>query len=84
MEIVLNQPDCDCDDHLVALFDHSASGDSNNLLKNTLQEKITEFSQQFKSMDLSPIAESNKIHYRDFVSRIPQGFTAVPFHPPSV
>src|SRR5262245_22451367 len=43
-EIVHNKPDCGCENHLVSIFDHKDEGSSkNDLSKNTLNEKLNEF-----------------------------------------
>lgn len=84
MEIVLNQPDCDCDDHLVALFDHSDQDENNAMTKNTLQEKITEFSHPFPVIDLSAEYQFKKNRFAEYSSSLLKSFIPAPFHPPAV
>src|SRR5258705_13856403 len=44
-EIVQNKPDCGCEDHLTSMFGHNDDDSSKNgLSKNTLNEKLNEFS----------------------------------------
>ena len=40
-EIVQNQPDCGCDDHLTSMFDHHDDDSADNSLsKNTVDRKV--------------------------------------------
>src|SRR6188474_3018152 len=43
VEIVQNQHDCGCEDHLTSMFDHNDDDSTNSLSKNTLTEKLNEF-----------------------------------------
>ena len=83
-EILLDQTDCDCDDHLVALFDHTEKDENNTMAKNTLNEKITEFSHPFPFIDLSGDYDLLKTRFTEFSSPLLSNFLPAPFHPPAV
>jgi hypothetical protein len=83
MEIVLNLPDCDCDDHLVALFDHTEDGENKARAKYTLNKKITEFSYTIPEIDLSPEYNLKKNRFLEFVSPLLTSFIPTPFQPPA-
>ena len=42
-DIVQNKPDCGCEDHLTSMFEHDDDSSDNSLSKNTLTEKLNEF-----------------------------------------
>ena len=82
-EVVQNKPDCGCDDHLINMFDHNEPSENGTLAKSTLNEKITEYSLRFLTVDLSICNQQEKNCFAEYDSALPQNFIAVPFHPPA-
>ena len=83
-EVVQNKPDCGCNEHLLTMFDHNEPTENGSLAKNTIQEKITEYSQKLFTVDLSLAAQLEKNCFAEYDSALPKNFIAAPFHPPAV
>jgi hypothetical protein len=79
-EIVQNQPDCGCEDHLISMITHDDAS-KNDLSKNTVSEKLNEFTPK-KLIDLPQIVLSTSIHFTEYISSLSESFTGTPFHPP--
>jgi len=81
-EIVQNKPDCGCEDHLSSMFDHSNDDSSNNsLTKNTLTEKLNEFTPK-KIIEAPGIILSSSNSFTEYKSCLSKSFIGTPFHPP--
>ena len=82
-EVVLNKPDCGCDNHLVSMFDHKDDSSKHDQSKNTLNEKLNEFTP--KSMIIAPqvFLSFSKI-FTEYSSSLSDSFIESPFHPPIV
>ena len=81
-EIVQNKPDCGCEDHLTSMFDHSDDDSSDNSLsKNTLTEKLNEFTPK-TIIELPEIIVSSSDSFTEYISDPGKSFTGTPFHPP--
>jgi len=81
-EIVQNKPDCGCDKHLADMFQHHNDGDSkNDLSKNTVNEKLNEFTP--KSMiAILPVYISFSKCFTEYNSSLSERFPDSLFHPP--
>jgi hypothetical protein len=82
-EIVLNQPDCSCDDHLAAMFQHD-DGTGNGLSKIIFTEKINEYPPPASLTGLSVFLQQKKNRFAVYDSPLLKSFIASPFHPPAV
>ena len=81
-EIVQNKPDCGCQDHLTSLFDHHDDDSSNNsLAKNTLTEKLNEFTPK-TIIEVPEIILSSSDSFTEYNSYLSKCFIGTPFHPP--
>ena len=80
-EIVQNKPDCGCDKHLASIFDHKDDTSKHDQTKNTLSEKLNEFTP--KSSIIAPqvfiFFEKN---FTEYNSSLSESFLESPFHPP--
>jgi hypothetical protein len=80
-EIVQNKPDCGCDNHLASMFDHKDDGSKNDHSKNTLNEKLNEFTP--KPLITTPqIFISFQKNFTEYNSLLSESFIDSPFHPP--
>lgn len=83
-EIVQNKPDCGCEDHLTSMFDHNGDDSSNNSLsKNTLTEKLNEFTPK-TIIEVPQIILSSSDGFTEHNSYLSKCFVGTPFHPPIV
>jgi len=81
-EIVQNKPDCGCQDHLTSLFDHhDDDSSSNSLAKNTLTEKLNEFTPK-TIIEAPEIILSSSNSFTEYNSYLSKSFIGTPFHPP--
>ena len=78
-EIVQNQPNCGCEDHLTSMFDHNDDG--NSLSKNTLKEKLNEFTPK-TMIEVPQIILSSSDGFTEYNSDLSKSFIGTPFHPP--
>jgi hypothetical protein len=80
-EVIQNKPDCGCDNHLVSMFDHKDDSSKNDQSKNTLSEKLNEFTP--KSLITTPqIFISFQKSFTEYTSSLSESFIESPFHPP--
>jgi len=83
-EIVQSKPDCGCEDHLTSMFDHNADDTSgNSLSKNTLNEKLNEFTPK-TVIEVPQIILSFSNGFTEYNSDLSKSFIDAPFHPPIV
>ena len=81
-EIVQNKTDCGCNDHLVTMFDHNDDGDpKNDLSKNTLNEKLNEFTPK-TVVEIQQFILSSSNCFTEYNSALSENFPDSPFHPP--
>ena len=81
-EIVQNKPDCGCEDHLTSMFDHNDDDSSgNSLSKNTLAEKLNEFTPK-TIVEIPQIILSSSDGFTEYNSDLSKSFIGTPFHPP--
>ena len=81
-EIVQNKPDCGCDDHLVAMFDHDDDNSKDEQAKNTLTEKLNEFTPQSLISAPAYFVSIEKC-FTEYNSSLSESFPDSPFHPPA-
>ena len=80
-EIVQNQPDCGCEDHLTSMFSHDDDSTKNDLSKNTLNEKLNEFAP--RSFITGPeFTFSYDKCFTEYNSSLSESYIESPFHPP--
>jgi len=83
-EIVQNQPGCGCEDHLTSMFDHHDDDSADNSLsKNTVTEKLNEFTPKI-IFEVSQIILSSSDGFTEYNSDLSKSFAGTPFHPPIV
>ncbi len=83
-EIVQNKPDCGCEDHLTSMFDHNDDDPSDNSLsKNTLTEKLNEFTPK-TVIEIPQFILSSSDGFTEYNSYLSKSFAGTPFHPPIV
>jgi len=83
-EIIQNKPDCGCEDHLTSMFAHNDDDSSNNsLAKNTLTEKLNEFTPK-TILEVPQIILSSSDGFTEYNSDLSKSFAGTPFHPPIV
>ena|SRR5688572_13612325 len=80
-EIVQNQPDCGCEDHLTSMFDHHDDDSTGSLSKNTLTEKLNEFTPK-NIVEVSQIILSSSDGFTEYNSDLSKSLIGTPFHPP--
>ena len=80
-EIVQNQPDCGCDDHLTSMFSHDDDSTKNDLSKNTLNEKLNEFAPR-SFITVPEITISPDKCFIEYNSSLSEIYIESPFHPP--
>ena len=83
-EIIQNKTDCGCDDHLTSIFEHDDDSPSkNDLAKNTVNEKLNEFSPR-SFISIPQIALSSSNCFTEYNAELSESFIDSPFHPPIV
>jgi hypothetical protein len=82
-EIVQNKSDCGCEDHLTSMFDHNDYSSDNSLSKNTLTEKLNEFTPK-TLIEAPQIIISSSDGFTEYNSDLSKSFVGTPFHPPIV
>lgn len=82
-EIVENKPDCGCNNHLVSMFDHNDDATKHDQSKNTLSEKLNEFTPKI-AINIEPVFTSVGKHFTEYNSSLSESFPDSPFHPPIV
>ena len=83
-EIIQNKPDCGCEDHLTSMFAHNDDDSpGNSLAKNTLTEKLNEFTPKI-IIEVPQIILSSSDGFTEYNSDLSKSFAGTPFHPPIV
>jgi hypothetical protein len=83
-QIVQNNPDCGCEDHLTSMFDHNDDDSpGNSLSKTTLTEKLNEFTPK-TIIEVPQIILSSSDGFTEYNSELSKSFIGTPFHPPIV
>ena len=82
-EIIQNKPDCGCENHLTSMFDHNDESAANSLSKNTLTEKLNEFTPR-TIIEVPQIILSSSDGFTEYNSYLSKSFASTPFHPPIV
>ncbi len=81
-QVVQNKPDCGCENHLTSMFDHNDDDSSNNsLAKNTLTEKLNEFTPK-ALIDVPQLILSSSNGFTECNTDLITSFIGTPFHPP--
>src|SRR5687767_13533166 len=80
-EIIQNNPDCGCDDHLTAMFDHNDDSPKNDLSKNTVNEKLNEFTPK-SLIEVQQIVFLSSGCFTEYNAELSESFIDSPFHPP--
>lgn len=81
-QIIQNRPDCGCEDHLTSMFDHHDDDSSgNSLSKNTLTEKLNEFTPK-TIIEVPQIILSVSNGFTEYNTTLCKNFLDAPFHPP--
>lgn len=82
-EIIQNKTDCDCDDHLTSIFEHNDDTSNNDLTKNTVNEKLNEFTPR-SFITISQVTLSSSNCFTEYNAELSESFIDSPFHPPIV
>ena len=80
-EIVQNKPDCGCEDHLTSMFGHDDDSSNNDISKNTLNEKLNEFTPK-SLIEVQQLVNSSSICFTEYNAELSEKFIDSPFHPP--
>ena len=80
-EIIQNNPDCGCNDHLTAMFDHNDDSPKNDLPKSTVNEKLNEFTPK-SFIEVQQIVLSSSDCFTEYNAELSESFIDSPFHPP--
>ena len=80
-EIVQNNPDCGCDDHLVEMFDHKDDTSKSDQSKITVNEKLNEFTPK-GSITVPQVFIVSEKNFTEYNSSLSESFPEPPFHPP--
>ena len=81
-QIIQNKLDCGCEDHLSSMFGHNDDDSpGNSLSKNTLTEKLNEFTPK-AIIETPQIILSSSDGFTEYNSDLSKSFTGTPFHPP--
>ena len=80
-EIIQNKPGCGCDEHLISIFEHDDDSSKNDLAKNTVNEKLNEFTpKSFITIPQIDLSSSNC--FTEYNAALSESFMDSPFHPP--
>jgi len=80
-EVIFHQPDCDCETHLVGMFDHHDFGtDFSKISIKEKQEELFNYTPLVKPGSRPSIVTSCFAQYH---SSLLKSFIAPPFHPPA-
>ena len=83
-EIVQSKPDCGCENHLTSMFDHNDDSSSDNsLAKNSVTEKLNEFTPK-TMIDVPQPILSSLDSFTEYITDLSNSFIGTPFHPPIV
>ena len=80
-EVIQNNPACGCDDHLTSMFDSNDDSSNNDLSKNTVNEKLNEFTPK-PLIEVQQIVLSSFNCFTEYNAELSDSFIDSPFHPP--
>lgn len=80
-EVIQNNPACGCDDHLISIFDDNDDSSNNDLSKNTVNEKLNEFTPK-PLIDVQQIELLSPNCFTEYNAELSESFIDSPFHPP--
>jgi hypothetical protein len=80
-EVIQNNPACGCDDHLASMFDSKDDSSDNDLSKNTVNEKLNEFTPK-SLIEVQQIILSLSNCFTEYNAELSESFIDSPFHPP--
>jgi len=81
-EVIQNKPDCGCENHLITMFDqHDDDSSKNDLSKNTVNEKLNEFTPK-SFINIPQIVLSSSNCFTEYNAMLSESFVGSPFHPP--
>lgn len=80
-EIVQNNSDCGCDDHLASMFDHKDDTSKGDQSKSTLNEKLNEFTPK-ALITVPQVFISFQKSFTEYNSSLSESYLEAPFHPP--
>jgi hypothetical protein len=80
-EVIQNNPACGCDDHLAFMFDGKDDSSNNDLSKNTVNEKLNEFTPK-SLIEVQQIILSSSKCFTEYNAELSESFIDSPFHPP--
>lgn len=80
-EVIQNNPACGCDDHLISMFDRDDDSPDNDLSKNTVNEKLNEFTPK-SLIEVHQIVLSSSNCFTEYNAELSETFIDSPFHPP--
>ena len=80
-EVIQNNPACGCDNHLTSMFDSNDDSPANDLPKNTVNEKLNEFTPK-SLIEVQQIILSCSHCFAEYDAELSESFVASPFHPP--
>lgn len=82
-EIIQNKTDCGCEDHLTSMFEHNDGSSQNDLSKNTVNEKLNEFTPR-SFINISQVILPSANCFTEYNAELSESFIDSPFHPPIV
>jgi hypothetical protein len=82
-EIIQNKTDCGCEDHLTSMFEHGDDSSNLDLTKNTVNEKLNEFTPR-SFIAISQVILSFSNCFTEYNAELSASFIDSPFHPPIV
>lgn len=80
-EVIQNDPACGCDHHLIAMFDYNDDSPDNGPSKNTVNEKLNEFTPK-SLLEVQQIVFSSSNCFTEYNAELSESFIESPFHPP--
>ena len=80
-EVIQNNPACGCDDHLISMFDSKDNSSNNDFSKNTVNEKLNEFTPK-SLIEIQQIILSFSNCFTEYDAELSESFIDSPFHPP--
>ncbi|HET6721920.1 MAG TPA: hypothetical protein VFH07_04185 [Chitinophagaceae bacterium] len=80
-EVIQNYAACGCDDHLISMFDSNDDSSNMDLSKNTVNEKLNEFTPK-PLIEVQQIVLSSSNCFTEYNAELSESFIDSPFHPP--
>lgn len=80
-EVIQNNAACGCDDHLISMFDSNDDSSNMDLSKNTVNEKLNEFTPK-PLIEVQQIVLSSSNCFTEYNAELSESFIDSPFHPP--